>query len=119
MTQPHPISFKEALSVDSTELISEACDNQAGYARGPERALLAALLFDGVQAYIGYLTTESRRPVQRYLEAYSWVNRRGYEYIFSFDSVCEALGIDSEYLRLGLINLVQSGAGRKRARRNF
>ena len=87
MTEAHPINFREAFSAPSTELVEQALDNQAGYARGPERALLAALLFDGVQAYISYLTSESRRSVRRYQEAYVWVNRRGQDYVFSFDSV--------------------------------
>jgi len=83
-------------------------DSERGFARGPERALMSALLFDGVQAYINYAGANSEAARLKYREAFSWVNRVGEDYVFSFDCVCEALGIDPQYLRLGLLNACSS-----------
>jgi hypothetical protein len=103
-----------------TSLVEDLLDNEGGYARGPERALIAALLFDGVQAYMNYGCTEEGRKRSRFREAFLWVHTKGSEYVFSFDNVCEALGIDAEFLRLGLANACNSQTYEwKRARRNF
>ncbi len=93
-------------------------DNERGFARGPERALMSALLFDGIQAYIAYATATTEAARARFREAFNWVNRVGEDYVFSFDSVCEALGIDAQYLRLGLINACNSRRKWKRSRRS-
>jgi hypothetical protein len=79
-----------------------------GYAHGPERALMSALLFDGVQAYMSYLLAQRRRGTGRLHEAYRWVTDRSNDYIFSFNNVCESLGIDPEFLRFGLANATQT-----------
>ncbi len=106
-------------AVSETILVEDIFNADKGHARGPVRALMAALLFDGVQAYIGYVTQSSCRNVARHKEAFHWVNRKGSEYIFSFDSVCEGLGIDPEYLRYGLLNTCSAKNPRKQSRRTF
>ena len=103
-----------------TIIAEEVLGNEKGYARGPERALMAALLFDAVQAYLCYVMLDSAKQTKsRYKEAFNWVHNPTSEYIFSFENVCEALGIDHNFLRLGLINVVNSREDYKRARRNF
>ena len=103
-----------------TRFVSDIVDGTEGYAKGPERALLSALLFDGVQAYLSYMMTESARTVDANKEAFFWVNDQNKDYVFSFDCVCEALGINPEYLRLGLINVCNSNRDEwKRGRRTF
>ena len=104
-----------------TEIGEEVFSGKDGYASGPERTLLSALLFDGVQAYIKFYTSPTGKGIYRYLEAVQWVNKRDSEYVFSFDQVCEALGVNPNYLRLGLSNVCSSKTERprKRARRSF
>ena len=104
----------------STFIAEQLVDTERGYAQGPERALLAALLFDGVQAYLNYASATTEAVRTRYREAFNWISRRSEDYVFDFESVCEALGIDADYLRLGLINACLSAVGeRKRSRRSF
>ncbi|NLF26228.1 MAG: hypothetical protein GX589_11310 [Deltaproteobacteria bacterium] len=101
-------------------LAEELVGDQRGYASGPERGLLAVLLFDGVQSYLNYAAAKSNAARTRYREAFDWVNSADDEYVFSFNSVCEALGINPGYLRLGIINTANSqGACRRKRRRNF
>ena len=92
----------------STEVVDELIHSNEGYAQGPERALLGALLFDGVQSFIGYMLASTSQERSTYREAYQWVMEQRSEYAFSFESVCEALGINPEWLRFGLTNATNS-----------
>jgi hypothetical protein len=69
---------------------------------GGERKLMAAILSDGVEAYISQISLNSELNKVR-SDAVDWVETRDYSYVFSFDMVCQALGIEPEYLRLGLL----------------
>lgn len=104
----------------STSVVDEIMDNEQGFARGPERALLGALLFDGIQAFINYALAASQTEKSRFAEAFNWVMDKGGEEAFSFNSVCEALGISPERLRLGLANASTSLLHEVgKSRRNF
>lgn len=92
----------------ATSVVSEFLDGTTGYASGPERALLSALLFDGVQSCISYFIATTPDQRSQFREAYNWVMENDSDYAFSFVCVCEALGINPEYLRLGLVNASQS-----------
>lgn len=89
-------------------LIIEEETRDVGFATGPERSLLSALLFDGVQSYLAFCLTESAATKVKYQEAYHWVHQKDPEYVFSFDNVCEALGVCPDGLRLGLQNFINS-----------
>ena len=97
----------------------DLADGDSGYARGPERALMSALLFDGIQAYMSYAECNGRLQRSRFREAFNWVHAQGNEYVFSFENVCEGLGIDVNFLRYGLLNAFNSKREWKKARRNF
>jgi len=74
---------------------------------GGERKLMAALLSDGVEAFItqsiGYTAGQTRKT-----DAIEWVETIDSTYVFSFDMVCESLGLNPNYLRLGLSRYVAS-----------
>ncbi len=98
----------------------ELVHGNEGFARGAERALMSALLFDGVQSFMSYALAGSRGRKARYREAFVWVTTPGNEYIFAFDNVCEGLGIDPTFLRLGLLNACAVTMNDlKKKRRNF
>lgn len=79
---------------------------------GGERRLMAALLSDGIEAYIAQaLVYQSALAMGAYAErgdACEWVETKDYSYVFSFDVVCDCLGINADYLRLGLARYVES-----------
>ena len=103
-----------------TVIAEEIYNGEKGYAIGPVRSLMSALLFDGVQSYMMYESGGGNSGKKKNREAFNWVHSRAKEYIFSFDNVCEALGIDPEYLRCGLSNVTRSHESEwKRGRRNF
>ena len=73
-----------------------------------EQRLMLAVLADAInilQDWRGALSVRKRRL---FIEATQWVTARGSNVPFSFDNVCDALGINSEALRHRLSNL---GAG--------
>jgi hypothetical protein len=110
-------SYKDTFQI----LISDEFGGQEkGYAHGPERALMLAMLFDAVQAYICYSQlAPCKKTRSQYREAFNWVHDKSKDYIFSFNNICDALGINPNYLRLGLLNLMNSKIEHKRARRKF
>jgi hypothetical protein len=73
-----------------------------------EHALLSALLFDGIQAFINFMCAESEEEKKRYQESVKWIHSEQTDYVFSFNNVCECLGIEPNYLRAGLINAANS-----------
>jgi hypothetical protein len=92
----------------STSVFDELFDGTAGYAQGPERALLSALLFDGIQSFIAYALASTAKERGKHAEAFNWIMAKSQDYAFSFENVCEALGLNAEWLRIGLLNASNS-----------
>ena len=68
----------------------------------PEKALLAAILEDAVHEYRKYSRAHDANGKSRFREAEKWIMRGGNDWIFSFENVCDLLGLDLEYVRRGL-----------------
>lgn len=68
----------------------------------PEKALLLAILQDAIDGFQKYSLAHDRLGKQRFHEAEQWIMESGDDWIFSFNNVCELLGLDPEYLRRGL-----------------
>jgi hypothetical protein len=64
-----------------------------------EQRLMLAVLVDAINVLQGWHHLGSARKRRAFAEAAQWVNIRGTRYPFSFDSICDALGIDFEVLR--------------------
>lgn len=68
----------------------------------PERALIAAILEDAIHNYRKYSEARDRESRERFHEAEEWIMHSGNDWIFSFDNVCELLGLDPAYVRRGV-----------------
>ena len=86
-----------------------------------EQRLMLAVLVDAINVLQGWRHLGSARKRRAFAEAGQWINSRGTSYPFSFESICDALGIDFEMLRrrlspltLGHGNSSRFGAGRLR-----
>jgi hypothetical protein len=64
-----------------------------------EQRLMLAVLVDAINILQGWNSMGSARKRRTFAEAAQWVLMRGTNYPFSFDSVCDALNIDSKVLR--------------------
>jgi hypothetical protein len=68
----------------------------------PEKALLLAVLEDGVRTFQDNIFAESGKKRALLDEAREWLFTNGLEHVFSFNSVCSSLGLDPGYIRRGL-----------------
>ena len=64
-----------------------------------EQRLMLAVLVDAINVLQSWQGGGSARKRRNFAEAAQWVNTRGTSHPFSFDSVCDALEIDSELVR--------------------
>lgn len=65
------------------------------------RALTLAVLEDGIACFQGYLFKPSRRNEALSSEAEEWISSKD-DGIFTFNNVCETLGLDPGIVRKGL-----------------
>ncbi|MGZ8483080.1 MAG: hypothetical protein ACXW6J_14250 [Candidatus Binatia bacterium] len=76
------------------------------YYASPEHRLMAAVLEDAVAT----LTTDQRRCSKRqqrdFRDALAWLKNYGEDSVLSFETICEALAIDPDYLRQGLLRKI-------------
>ncbi len=70
----------------------------------PERALMRAMLQDAVLCLLGEAAPADERT-RLAADARYWVESCSREWVFSFESVCDALGIDPDYARRNLLRL--------------
>ena len=64
--------------------------------------LMLAVLSDAINCYQEHLKARDRRGQRLFDEASQWLMSDEREYVFSFETICEALGFDPGYLRSGL-----------------
>ena len=100
----HP--WYEVLGPDAE--LPEAAPNCAGAAAGdstvsPPKALMLAVLKDAIHCFqqdLGYARARARtlaRQAERWIRASDWSSP------FSFDSICDSLGIDPDCMRKALL----------------
>ena len=65
----------------------------------PEKRLMLAVLVDAIEVYQDYIS--QRRIVNKvhYQEAKDWILEENREWLFSFENVCESLGLNPQYVR--------------------
>ncbi len=71
----------------------------------PEKMLMLAVLEDGVICFQKYISTRDEREKRLLSEAEEWLlmEQNGEDWLFSFDNVCETLGLNPGYIREGLL----------------
>ncbi len=71
----------------------------------PEKMLMLAVLEDGVICFQKYITTQDEKGKRLLSEAEEWLlmEQNGEDWLFSFDNVCETLGLNPGYIREGLL----------------
>src|SRR5258705_11868678 len=74
----------------------------------PETRLMLAVLEDGVACYQKYVLARDEKGRQLFREAEEWVLREDSEWLFSFDNICEAMGLNPQYLRHGMVRWKQA-----------
>jgi len=98
----------------SAPLVREQLDPLLGGVRdngvgSGERALMRAMLQDAVLCLLGEAAPANERP-RLAADARHWVRSRSREWVFAFESVCDALGIDPDYARRELLRMADQRA---------
>ena len=70
-----------------------------------ERRLMIAVLEDAVDVYRKQAAAKDHRGRQLFEDAESWIESPEHTWLFSFQNICDVLGLDAEYLREGLRTL--------------
>lgn len=73
----------------------------------PEKGLMLAVLEDAVAFFLKY--ADARRPREKTLfqETEEWIFEKESPWFFSFENICETVGLDPNYLRKGLLRWQQ------------
>jgi hypothetical protein len=69
----------------------------------PERELMGAVLEEALADYQRCWKARDKKAMGRFDDAQAWILESDSEWIFSFVNCCEALGIEPDYLRQGLM----------------
>jgi hypothetical protein len=69
----------------------------------PERRLMAAVLEDAILCYRRYMTVHGGKRKNIFRETEDWIFDDSSDWLLSFDSVCEVLGLDPESVRQELL----------------
>ncbi|MBI2996840.1 MAG: hypothetical protein HYY46_00060 [Deltaproteobacteria bacterium] len=69
----------------------------------PEKRLMLAVLEDAIQCFQDNVSARSGRGKRLFEEGEEWILEEDIDWIFSFESICEVLGFNPEYVRQGLL----------------
>jgi hypothetical protein len=79
--------------------------DRTGIAWTPERRLLLAVLEDAVVSFLRYRTDLTTRSKRLFRETQEWFASTDRTSVCTFESICDHLNLDADYLRLGLRRL--------------
>jgi hypothetical protein len=74
----------------------------------PEKKLMLAVLEDAIFCFQKYILSREPRGMALFREAEKWILDEENDCIYSFWNSCEVLGLDSHYLRSGLLRWKES-----------
>lgn len=69
----------------------------------PEKRLMLAVLEDAIACFQKYVSARDGKGKTMFREAEEWILERDSDWVFSFDNVCEILGMDPHYVRQGIV----------------
>ena len=68
-----------------------------------EKKLMLAVLEDAIDSFQKYYSARDKKGREIFHEAEEWIMEEKDDWFFSFTNICESLGINSDYLRRGLL----------------
>lgn len=73
----------------------------------PEKRLMLTILEDAIACFQKYLFARDGKGKLLFREAEEWVMEEGSNWLFSFENICELLGLEPRYVRQGLVRWKQ------------
>jgi hypothetical protein len=74
----------------------------------PEKRLMLVMLEDALKCLSKYAETRNRRSRRVFEQTEQWVFASNNEGVFSFENVCDALGLNPAYIRKGVRRLAKN-----------
>ena len=81
-----------------------------------EKILMLAVLRDAVACFQKNLWATEGRKHQLFLDANQWIMDENAGHFFSFDNICDFLGLDPGYIRHGLLNRKETALAARAAK---
>jgi hypothetical protein len=81
---------------------------------GPERTLMLAVLQDAVDCYQKYALARDARGTFEFQESRKWIESVDRDWPFSYENICDVLGIDPDAVRDKLRTIATYTATRER-----
>jgi len=72
--------------------------------REPEQRLILAVLEDAVWCFQNGVRSKDKKKQELYREAEEWLLEEGSRWLFSFNEICDLLGLESKYIRKQLLD---------------
>jgi hypothetical protein len=82
-------------------------------ARSGEKRLILAVLEDAIDSFFKYLCAKDEEGQEIFQEAERWILKKDSDWIFSFENVCDQLGISAPYLRAELVRRTEGELRRR------
>lgn len=79
--------------------------------RTPEVSLVIAVLEDAIGTFFSYRSCHNRKERRLFNEVETWIFTPDEDYVFSFENVCEVLGMNAGYIRRLLLRAKQPSDG--------
>jgi hypothetical protein len=74
----------------------------------PEKRLMLAMLEDAISSLQRYYDARTARNARLFQEAKDWMVQENIDWVFSFENVCEHLGLNPAYVREGLLRWIDN-----------
>jgi hypothetical protein len=68
----------------------------------PEKRLMLAVLEDAVACFQKYVSARDNKGKGMFRDTEEWILEQGSDWPFSFENICELLGMNPQYVRQGL-----------------
>jgi hypothetical protein len=91
--------------------------HQRRFHQEPEKVLMLALLEDAIVCFQDNLGSDCKRKKALFEDAEKWILDDDGSYIFSFENICEVLGLDASYLRDGMLRWKQEALAKEHRKR--
>ncbi len=72
--------------------------------REGEKALMLAILEDAIEGFHKYREARNEKEKRLYQDAEQWILGKDDDWLFSFENICETLGLDPSYLRRTILS---------------
>jgi hypothetical protein len=79
--------------------------------REGEEGLMLAVLENAIEYFQKYVVGQSEREKRLFKEAEEWILEKDSDWFFSFENICETLGLYPDYIRQGLMRWKEAKRG--------